>query len=444
MSTDLWASIEKILDGYKAELCDLEQSVELLKSLFERQTSDGRHQFFDLLQSKLLSEPYSRPKDGRTVHEPIMRAWAAFGLADRLPSAVFALMRFDDREGMESWAQKIAPDFLFALWTNRARFSRAGLDAIRAQCAIFTHEQSAALTNTQFPRSLVEAASRLEKTVDKISFDRFARTLQDEPTSARVGESPRQLSIAELKLQMLRIIGQSSPRAVHKYNLLGRPSARGELELALDTTLGPSERNLAYEAFDDLRKTGHITPTYSDLVNPELWVVITELGQKALRTGALDDLDDVLLKIAPHLLELRRGAWAALNSGNPHSLAQAAHSTRELIDQTLKIGAPDDEVKMQPWYSPDSSSRSGVTRRMRLKLLMAKYTDQDSETDLSLAEKAAEYVAAVDTKVIALAHARVEPRLDEVKGAISSAEIALGSVLTSFRQTRRSAEQELG
>ncbi len=435
----MWESINTILDGYKRELCSSDKTVELLESLSQKLLPDREHQFFDLLQSQLFSEPYSHLQSRRTVHDVVIRAWASFGPTERLPSVVFALLRFDDREEMESSARKIAPEFVHSLWTNRTRFSRPVLDVIRAHCALFTSDQSTPLTGTQFPSSLVEAASRLEKAVDKINFERFEQTLRNPQPSIVSGESLRGFSLFDLKLEILRVIAQSSPKAVNKYNLLGRPPAKGELELALGTTMGAAERNRAYEAFEELKKTGHIRPTYTDLNDPENWVIATEAGRRALKTGALDALDDTLCKIAPHLLKLRRGAWAGLNSGEPHSLEQAAHSARELIDQVLKIGAPDDDVRRQPWYSPDATSASGITRRMRLRFLVEKYAGELSETELRVAEKASDFVLAVDEKLKALAHSRVEPDAEEVEAAITSAEIALKSVLTSFRRSKQTA-----
>jgi hypothetical protein len=133
--------------------------------------------------------------------------------------------------------------------------------------------------------------------------------------------------------------------------------------------------------------------------------------------------------------QVRRGAWAAFDSGGPHSREQAAHSARELIEQVLKIGAPDEEVKAQTNYSPDATNRSGVTRCMRLTLLAEKFASGRSETDLRVSEKACDFLLAVDAKLIALAHARIEPDPEEIASAIQAAEIALKSVLLSFRRS---------
>ena len=435
MNNDLAESINTILAGFKRELCEFNKTVELLDSLFQRQTPDQQKSFFDLLQARFLSEEYSHLRPVRSAHEVIIRVWAGFGPADRLPSIIFALLRYDDREGMQAWAVKIAPEFGYSLLTNRTRFSRVALDLIAAQCALLTYERSTEITGTQFPTSLVEAASRLQKIVDKINFERFAETLEKPLPSVSSGETPANSSLPDLKLEILRVVAQS-PRSTNKYNLLGRPPAKGELELARGMDMDAAERNLAYVAFDDLRRSDYIRPTYTDLVSPEDWVVATETGREALRTGAFDSLDQALRMIAPHLLSLRRGAWAALHSGTPHSLEQAAHSARELIDQVMKIGAPDEEVKARPDYVADPASSSGVTRRMRLRFLVAKFGGDLSESDLKVAEGASDFVLAIAGKVMALAHSRTAPDPNEVRDVIVSAEIALNSIFRSVRRVK--------
>src|SRR5713226_3135929 len=148
------------------------------------------------------------------------------------------------------------------------------------------------------------------------------------------------LTIADLKFWILGELANSS-QPVHKFNLIGRTGMNGPLEWRYGTPLGPEERGLAVRAFDELRSADLIRPTYADTVDPENWVTITDAGRQSLAKGALDDLDEALLRISPHLLEVRRGAWSAVASAQPDSLRQAAHSGRELLDQALKEGAPD-------------------------------------------------------------------------------------------------------
>jgi hypothetical protein len=247
----------------------------------------------------------------------------------------------------------------------------------------------------------------------------------------------RNLEQAKIELEILRIIAHRSPQAVERSNLLGNATRPGELELTLGMNLTESERDRAYRAFDQMRESGALEPTRTDLTLPDNWVVITEAGRKALERGALDELDAALEKLDPHLIEVRRGMWSALDSDRPHSLAQAAHSARELIDQVLKAGAPDDKVRSAPYFEPDARSSSGITRRIRLKWLMREYRHEMSENDLAIAEAAADLVLAVDKKLMAEAHSRTGNDYEEVKIAIVAAETTLRAVLVPALEQSR-------
>jgi hypothetical protein len=170
--------------------------------------------------------------------------------------------------------------------------------------------------------------------------------------------------------------------------------------------------------------------------------VITEAGRNALERGTLDELDVALQKLDPHLIEVRRGIWSALDSRRPHSLAQAAHSARELIDQVLKAGAPDEKVRIPSDFQPDATSSSGITRRMRLKFVMREYRSAMSESSLAIAASAADLVLAVDKKLMAEAHTRAESQYEEVKSAVIAAETALRAVLVP--QAWQSSESATG
>jgi|SRR5919109_1780815 hypothetical protein len=236
-------------------------------------------------------------------------------------------------------------------------------------------------------------------------------------------------SIDDLKAAILGAAQEAFPKPLNRTNLLGRPGQRGDLEYRLNSDFENEVRALVARAFDQLKASGLIQATYTDLVAPEDWVVITDTGREALKRGALDELDEVLREIDPHLLEIRRGARAALAGRHPDSLRQAAHSARELIDQTLKQGAPDDEIRAQPTFRPDASSLSGITRRMRLKLLMKKFRGEISDSDLKIAENAGDLVLAVDDKLMSLAHDRSEPSHTDVRDALELAEKMLARVL---------------
>jgi len=249
---------------------------------------------------------------------------------------------------------------------------------------------------------------------------------------------------AKLELAILRTVSERSPQSVNRSNLLGSSAPRGDLELALGTTLTETERDWAYRAFDRMRNCGWIVSTRTEQPSPDDWVVITPSGLKALERNALDDLDAALREIDPHLdlVEIRRGMWSAFESGQPHSLAQSAHSARELIDQTLKLGAPDERVRADSSFRADASSSSGITRRMRLNLLMRVNRGTMSLSDLAVVEAAADLVLAVSNKVVAQAHSRTENDYDQVKTALTAAETALMALL--LPSTERQASLSSG
>jgi Predicted pPIWI-associating nuclease len=244
------------------------------------------------------------------------------------------------------------------------------------------------------------------------------------------------MTLRELKLAILEVAAKA--KNAHKINLIGRPYQAGDLERLLDCEFDGGERARAGQAFDQLRADGLLWPTYSDLADPENWVEITPQGREALSIRACealsiracDPLDRALAEIAPHLVEIRAGARAAASSRRPDALRQAAHSGRELIDQVLKEGAPDERVCACAWFQPNPNDRgSGITRKHRLKFLMETKRVNLSETDLNVAMKADELVLAVDKKLQALAHGRKSPSVRDLTDAITAAEIALSRIL---------------
>ena len=239
----------------------------------------------------------------------------------------------------------------------------------------------------------------------------------------------KKVSIHGVKIAILGALDDASPRPLNKSNLIGRPQQHGDLESRLGIEFDAQERSLAAKAFGELLSAGFIVPTFSDIAAPEDWVVITDAGRDALKRKVLDDLDEALKSINPYLLEIRRGAWTALDATHPDSLRQAAHSARELIDQVLKEGISDDEIRSEPGFRPDPSSSSGITRRMRTKRLMRKHRGDVSDSDLKVAEEAADFVVAIDDKLKAAAHSRSAPVQADVRESLEIAEKMLRRVL---------------
>jgi len=70
-----------------------------------------------------------------------------------------------------------------------------------------------------------------------------------------------------------------STQHINKFNLLGRPYQEGSLERFIGVKFTNEERAAAGSAFDELKSQGILIPTYSDLINPEDWVKIGDIGK---------------------------------------------------------------------------------------------------------------------------------------------------------------------
>jgi DNA-binding PadR family transcriptional regulator len=236
------------------------------------------------------------------------------------------------------------------------------------------------------------------------------------------------ITVRSLKFAILEALA-AKPNHQHKFNLIGKGYYPGGLESSLGLQFDASQRHMAVTAFNELENAGLIRGTYTDQVNPEAWVEITDAGRDALRRRQLDALDAALDRIAGNLIEIRAGAWAAVSSRRPDSLRQAAHSARELIEQALKEGAPDEAVRSMRGFSQDATSRNGITRRHRLRYLMLASRGEASESDLKVAEQACELVLVTDDRLKALAHSRGMIATQDVRDALVAAEIALRRIL---------------
>lgn len=205
----------------------------------------------------------------------------------------------------------------------------------------------------------------------------------------------------------LYIPGSGPVNRKHKHNMLGGQSMsqRGDIEYHLDIIFEEQDRQLAAKAFDELRADGHIAPTYGDLTDPENWVGITDLGREWLKNSLKDHIDECLELIGKHLPESRRGMWDALKRNSPDSCRQAAHSARELLDQTLKIGAPD--LK---------------TRKERARYIMKKFRGSASKSDVTIIEAHFKVLVGEHDKLLKLSHARSLVSYGDTKDCIESAE----------------------
>jgi tRNA A-37 threonylcarbamoyl transferase component Bud32 len=181
------AKIAQILDGFRRGLAQYEETVSLLGSYLETLPERAHEEFFGTLWMQYRSEPISNLNPKRTVHAVVVRAWSAFGPANSLPARLFSNIDWNDPKQTESWAIVVGGEFVHSLWSYRGRFSKAALDSIKAQCALFLYGESEKLVGTRFAPQLVELAKRLENTVDKINFERSMADLRQTQSRTKEG-----------------------------------------------------------------------------------------------------------------------------------------------------------------------------------------------------------------------------------------------------------------
>jgi len=224
--------------------------------------------------------------------------------------------------------------------------------------------------------------------------------------------------LTKRKFQFLILeIATTYPNRFNKFNTLGKPYSPGDIERRIDRELTVSERNLAARAFDNLVARELLQSDYADMVNPENWVTLTDLGRRVLERQALDPLDEALQALSPKLIELRDGMWEGLASKRTNSLQQAANSARELITQTLKIGAPN--------ISEDAENQ----RRERARYIFKQKATTFSKSDFEAVDAGIQYLLKRDDQLNAAVHARGELDADKVGSMIAQTELLLKDLL---------------
>ena len=86
-----------------------------------------------------------------------------------------------------------------------------------------------------------------------------------------------------------------------------------------------------------------------------------------------NELDDYLIKIDEKFLDIRKGAWDVLKLPTPDKISQATNSIQDLADNIMRHLAPNEIIKKQPWFKPDPGSKSGITRRHRITLIVSDF-----------------------------------------------------------------------
>jgi hypothetical protein len=174
----------------------------------------------------------------------------------------------------------------------------------------------------------------------------------------------------ELQIAILKVYNQDKKQSYHKYNVIGgRGGYQGSIEAVLRITFTDEERVLAGQAFQELQDRTLLVPSYTDSAEPGEWLKITPSGERALQTGALDDLDSLLLSLGSteDLLKLRYGAYDAITSHHTDWQRHASTSCRELITKVLFTISADAAVRQDPRFKPDPTSSNNITRSERIR-----------------------------------------------------------------------------
>lgn len=207
---DVQATINKLLDGFRQGFKNVPQTVELLEACYHKLPPDSRETFFNLLSSALFSYPLPSGESGqapRSIHPVIVAAWSRFGPTSKLVYPLFSLIRADKPDTAEAWAREIFPQLNYCLFHYADRFEKPTLDAIKAQCTIYTYTRRAGLSSSEYPPSLVDAVADLERTIEGIEFERSVRDLT--PTYAD-GEINREGFASEAPQALLQLSGRDS------------------------------------------------------------------------------------------------------------------------------------------------------------------------------------------------------------------------------------------
>lgn len=167
----------------------------------------------------------------------------------------------------------------------------------------------------------------------------------------------------KLYLQILELLNQQKPnKYVLRDNLIGYSQTKGIFEGHFNLSYDDEQKAELDNALRKLQELGHIRPAYREILNRGKDLVITDKGRKALVTRVFDDLDELLSSVSPDLVIKRYGAYDAVLHRQTDWQSQAANSLIELLDRTLRLIAPDTDVKNSTWFSEKEVKREHRVR----------------------------------------------------------------------------------
>lgn len=211
----------------------------------------------------------------------------------------------------------------------------------------------------------------------------------------------------KLALEILEYFSkQPRDRYVLRANVIGLDSQEGNFGGHFHRTLSNEDRSMLDLTLRELQQRRLIQPVYKDIISRGEDLQITDLGLRALEKRVLDELDELLLSLSSDsdLIKMRYGAYDAVLGRQTDWQRQAAVSLVELIDHTLRAIAPNDIVVAQSWYEADKTSKTGVTRKQRVKYYLEQKSQPSSKVDGEIADKAWQLIESCRGKLEGIKH----------------------------------------
>lgn len=218
-------------------------------------------------------------------------------------------------------------------------------------------------------------------------------------------------------------------RPILRANIIGLEYQEGNFGLHYQRTLSNEERSMLDLVLKDLQERRFIQPVYRDIISRGEDLQITDKGKNALEKKVLDELDELLLGLNSDsdLIKMRYGAYDAILDKRTDWQRQAASSLVELLDHTLRTIAPNDKITSKDWYSPDKSSKSGVTRKQRIRFFLEEKGGSREKSSEDITNKAWGLIESCRSKLEGIKHTSDDK--DEVERLIKLAEDALSYLL---------------
>jgi hypothetical protein len=183
---DVTANIDRFLDAHRSGLRDFDDTADNLKKLFSKLETEDQKTFFKYLWTRLARQLHRTvlPITQGRIQQPsliraIMRSVADFGPVDFFVQ-LFAHLDTNNPIIVKNWENDVFPEIILALTNQPDRFPQAILDALKANTALYSNSTRSRLSGIQPTSELGPSASRLEKAIEELEFDRFEKAFAEQ------------------------------------------------------------------------------------------------------------------------------------------------------------------------------------------------------------------------------------------------------------------------